>query len=78
MQRPRTHGATATGETKRQATQSPRRQTAMMARHFTTGRCADAPIPVLGLDVSTPAAAINVASSMPSALHSLPPVLLPP
>jgi hypothetical protein len=57
MQRPRTRGATADGETKRRATQqSPRRQTAMMARHFNAGRCANALIPTLGLDASTPAA----------------------
>jgi hypothetical protein len=57
MQRPRTRGATAAGETKRWATQqSPRRQTAMMEHHFTAGRCADALIPALGLDASTPAA----------------------
>jgi hypothetical protein len=56
MQRPRTRGATAAGETKQRATQqSPRRQTAMLARHFTAERCADAPIPALGLDASTPA-----------------------
>jgi hypothetical protein len=79
MQRPRTRGATAAGETKRRAMQqSPRRQTAMMARHFTAGHCTDAPIPTLGLDASTPAAPLNVASSTPSALHSLPLVLLPP
>jgi hypothetical protein len=60
MQRPRTCGATADGETKRRATQqSPRRQTAMMARHFTAGRCADALIPVLGLDASTSATPFN-------------------
>jgi hypothetical protein len=54
MQRPRTCGATAAGETMRRAMQqSPRHQTAMMARHFTVGRCADAPIPTLGLDAST-------------------------
>jgi hypothetical protein len=57
IQRPRTRGATAAGETKRRAMQqSPRRQTAMMARHFTVGRCTDALIPALGLDASTPAA----------------------
>jgi hypothetical protein len=57
MQMPQTRGTTAAGETKRRATQqSPRRQSAMMARHFTTGRCADAPIPALGLDASTPGA----------------------
>jgi hypothetical protein len=33
--------------------QSLRHQTAMMARHFTVGHCADAPIPTLGLDAST-------------------------
>jgi hypothetical protein len=78
MQRPWTHGATAAGETKWRVTQqSPRRQTAMMARHFTAGHCADAPIPVLGRDASMPAAPLNAASSTPSALHSLPPVLLP-
>jgi hypothetical protein len=79
MQRPWTRGASATGEMKRQATQqSPRHQTAMMARHFTTGHCADAPIPALGHDASTPTAPLNAASSTPSALHSLPPVLFPP
>jgi hypothetical protein len=57
MQRPRTRGATAAGEMKRRATQqSSRRQTVMMAHHFTAGRCADALIPTLGLDASTPAA----------------------
>jgi hypothetical protein len=56
MQRTRMRGATTAGETKRRATQqSPRRQTAMMARHFTAGHCADAPIPMLGLGASTPA-----------------------
>jgi hypothetical protein len=50
----------------------------MMARRFTAGHCANAPIPALGLNASTPATPLNVASSMPSALHSLPPVLLPP
>jgi hypothetical protein len=56
MQRPRTRGVTAAGETKRRASQqSPRHQTVMMARHFTIERCADAPIPALGLDASTPA-----------------------
>jgi hypothetical protein len=50
-------GATAAGETKRQASQqSPRRQTAMMACHFAVERCADAPIPALRLDASTPTA----------------------
>jgi hypothetical protein len=79
MQRPRTRGATAAGETKwRAMQQSPRRQTAMMAHHFTAGHCTDALIPTLGLDASTPAVPLNVASSTPSALHSLPPVLLPP
>jgi hypothetical protein len=57
MQSPRTGGATAAGETKRRVSQqSSRRQTAMMACHFTAERCADAPIPALGLDASTPAA----------------------
>jgi hypothetical protein len=57
MQRPRMRGVTADGETKRQATQqSPRRQTIMMVHHFTIGRYADAPIPALGFDASTPAA----------------------
>jgi hypothetical protein len=57
MQRPRTHGATAAGETKRWATQqSSRHQTAMMARHFSAERCTDAPIPALGLDASASAA----------------------
>jgi hypothetical protein len=78
MQRLRTHGATIAGEMKQQATQqSPRRQTAMMARHFTTGHCADALILALGYDASMLAAPSNAASSMPSALHSLPPVLPP-
>jgi hypothetical protein len=49
-------GAIAASEMKQRATQqSPRHQTAMMARHFTAGRCADAPIPALGLDASTSA-----------------------
>jgi hypothetical protein len=79
MQRPWMCGATAAGETKQRVTQqSPRRQTAMMARHFTTGHCADASIPALGLDASTLAAPFNTASSTPSAPHSLPLVLLPP
>jgi hypothetical protein len=53
MQRLRTRGATATGETKRRASQqSLRRQTAMMARHFAAECCADAPIPALRLDTS--------------------------
>jgi hypothetical protein len=57
MQRPRTRGATEAGETKRRAMQqSPRRQTAMMARHFTAERSTDAPIPALGLDTLMPAA----------------------
>jgi hypothetical protein len=57
MQRPRTRGTTAAGETKRWATQqSSRRQTVMMVRHITAGRCADALIPTLGLDASTLAA----------------------
>jgi hypothetical protein len=60
MQRPRTRGATAADETKRRATQqSPKCQTTMMVRHFTAGRCADAPIPALGLDASTPAASFK-------------------
>jgi hypothetical protein len=55
MQRPRTRGATAAGEMKRRATQqSSRRQTTMMARQFTAGHCANALIPVLGLDASMP------------------------
>jgi hypothetical protein len=38
MQRLQTRGVTVAGETKQQATQqSPMRQTAMMARHFTAG-----------------------------------------
>jgi hypothetical protein len=79
MQRPRMRGATVAGETRQQATQqSPRHQTAMMVRHFTAGQCADAPIPMLGLDASMPAVLSNAASSTPSALHSLPPVVLPP
>jgi hypothetical protein len=57
MQRLRTRGVTADGEMKRRATQqSPRRQTVMMAHHFTVERCADAPIPTLRFDASTPAA----------------------
>jgi hypothetical protein len=57
MHRPRTRGATAAGETKRRAMlQSPRRQTIMMARHFAAERCADALIPALRFDASTPAA----------------------
>jgi hypothetical protein len=60
MQRPRTCGVTTAGEAKRRMMQqSPRRQTAMMARHFTAGCCADALIPALGLDASTPAAPFN-------------------
>jgi hypothetical protein len=48
MQRLRTRGATAAGETKRRATQqSPRNQTIMMACHFTAERCADTLIPTL-------------------------------
>jgi hypothetical protein len=71
MQRPRTRGATAAGEMKRRAMQqSSRRQTTMMARQFIAGHCANAPIPA-----ATP---LNAASSVPSAPHSLPPVLLPP
>jgi hypothetical protein len=55
MQRPRTRGTTAAGETKRQATQqSPRRQTVMMACRFTVERCANALIPVLRFDASMP------------------------
>jgi hypothetical protein len=70
MQRPRTCGATAAGETKwRVMQQSPRRQTAMMARHFTAGHYIDAPIPALGYDASMSAAPLNAASSMPLALH---------
>jgi hypothetical protein len=50
-------GTTIAGETKWWATQqSLRRQTATMARHFTTGRCTDALIPALGLDASMSAA----------------------
>jgi hypothetical protein len=57
MQRPRMRGATAAGETKRRAMQqSPRHQTVMMARHFAVGCCANAQIPVLRFDASTPAA----------------------
>jgi hypothetical protein len=45
MQRPRTRGTAAAGKTKWRVTQqSPMRQTAMMARHFTAGalhRCPD-------------------------------------
>jgi hypothetical protein len=52
-----TCGATAAGEMKRRATQQyPRRQIAMMARHFTAGRCADAPVLALGLDALMPVA----------------------
>jgi hypothetical protein len=79
MQRPRTCGASAADETKRWATQqSPRRQIAMMAHRFTAGHFANTPIPALRHDASTSAAPLNVASSTPSALHLLPPVLLPP
>jgi hypothetical protein len=57
MQRLRTCGATAAGETKRQASQqSPRRQTVMMAHHFAAECCIDAPIPALGFDASKPTA----------------------
>jgi hypothetical protein len=53
MQRLQTRGVTAAGKMKRRASlQSPRRQIVMMARHFATERCADAPIPVLGFDAS--------------------------
>jgi hypothetical protein len=68
MQRLRTRGVTVA---------VPEASNRHMARHFTAGRCADALIPALGLDASTPAAPLNAASSTPSALHSLPPVLLP-
>jgi hypothetical protein len=55
IQRPRTRGAAAAGETKRRATlQSPRHQTVMMARRFTAERCANASIPALRSDASTP------------------------
>jgi hypothetical protein len=57
MQRLQTRGVTAAGETKRQASQqSSRHQTIMMARHFATECCADAPIPALGFDASKPTA----------------------
>jgi hypothetical protein len=56
MQRPQTRGTSAAGEMKRQALQrSPRRQTVMMACHFTAEHCTNAPIPVLGLDALMPA-----------------------
>jgi hypothetical protein len=79
-QRLRTRGAAAAGETKRRATlQSPRRQTVMMARRFTAERCANASIPTLRFDASTPNVPLNIASSRPPTLHLLPPVpLLPP
>jgi hypothetical protein len=57
MQRLRTRGTTTAGDTKRQASQqSLRHQTVMMAHHFAAKRCADAPIPALGVDTSTSAA----------------------
>jgi hypothetical protein len=57
MQRSWMHGATAAGEMNRRAShQSPRHQTIMKARHFTAEHCADALIPVMGLDASTPPA----------------------
>jgi hypothetical protein len=56
MQRLRTRGMTADGETKWQVSQqSPRHQSVMMARHFSAERCADAPIPALGFDALKPA-----------------------
>jgi hypothetical protein len=80
MQRLRTRGMTAAGETKRRASQqSPMRQTIMMARHFTTERCADAPIPALGFDTSKPAAPFKCSLLDTSGTSlSLPPVLLHP
>jgi hypothetical protein len=80
IQRPRTRGAAAAGETKWRATlQSPRRQTIMMARRFTAEHCANASIPALRFDALTPAAPLNTASSRPLAPHLLPhmPFLLP-
>jgi hypothetical protein len=57
MQRPQTRGTTAASEMKRQAMQqSPRCQTVMMARRFTAERRANALIPALRFDASTPAA----------------------
>jgi hypothetical protein len=57
MQRPRTRGVTAAGETKWWATQqSPRRQTVMMAHRFTAACCTNALISALIFDASTPAA----------------------
>jgi hypothetical protein len=77
MQRLQTRGATAAGETKWRATQqSPRRQTIMMARRFAAERCANASIPAVRFDASTPACPLNAASSSPPAPHPLPPVLL--
>jgi hypothetical protein len=79
MLRPQTHGATAAGKTKRWATQqSPRRQTAMMACHFTAGRCTDALIPVLGLDALMPAAPfkcslLDTLGTSPTSSSLLPP-----
>jgi hypothetical protein len=56
MQRPQIRGATAAGVRKQQVTQqSPRRQSIMMAHRFIAARCADALIPVLRFDASTPA-----------------------
>jgi hypothetical protein len=71
MQRPLTHGATAAGEMKQRAMQqSPRHQTVRMVRHFTAERCADAPIPVLGFDASTPAT--HFKCSLLDTLNTLP------
>jgi hypothetical protein len=76
MQRPRTGGMSAAGETKRRASQqSPRRQTVMMAHHFATERCADAPIPMLGFDALKPTAPFKC-SLLDTSGTSLPLVLL--
>jgi hypothetical protein len=79
MQRPRTRGATAAGETKRRALQqSPRRQIVMMARHFATERCANTLIPALGFDALNPVAPFKCSLLDTSGTSSLPPVLLHP
>jgi hypothetical protein len=64
MQRPRTHGATAASETKRRATQQSAAPTPRFPRWDLMLRRRPCPL--------------NVASSTPSALHPLPPVLLLP
>jgi hypothetical protein len=59
-QRLRTRGMAAAGETKRRATlQSPRHQAIMMTRRFTAERCANASIPALRFDASTPDAPLK-------------------